>query len=85
MRSSEKTSAPMSVAAPTCVDSGVHTPGIADVRVDTYCKRQAIRDKYQGQIDVASFNDDLAAGKGLESALADAMSDYQKEHSLSSH
>jgi methionine-rich copper-binding protein CopC len=67
-------------AAPKCIDNGVKTPGIADVRVDTYCKRQAIRDKYAGQIDNASFNDDLAAGRGFESALADAMADFQREH-----
>jgi methionine-rich copper-binding protein CopC len=66
-------------AAPTCIDNGVRTPGINDVRVDTYCKRQAIRDKYAGQIDVSSFNDDLAAGKGFASALADAMADFQME------
>lgn len=71
--------APPRPAAPACVDNGVKTPGIADVRVDTYCKRQAIRDKYAGQIDVSSFNDDLAAGKGFESALADAMADFQAE------
>lgn len=66
--------------APTCLDNGVKTPGINDVRVDTYCKRQAIRDKFRGQIDEASFNADLADGKGLESALADAMADFQKQH-----
>ena len=30
--------------------------GITDVRVDTYCKRQAIRDKFKGQIDEKTFN-----------------------------
>ena len=70
---------PATKAAPACVDTGKPTPGINDVRVDTYCKRQAIRDKYAGQIDVSSFNDDLAAGKGLESALSDAMADFQAE------
>lgn len=67
-------------AAPACVDNGVKTPGIADVRIDTYCKRQAIRDKFKGQIDESSFNDDISSGKGLESALADAMADFQAEH-----
>jgi hypothetical protein len=66
-------------AATTCVDNGVRTPAINDVRVDTFCKREAIRQKYAGQIDVSSFNDDLAAGKGLDSALADSMADFQKE------
>ena len=56
------------------------TPGINDVRVDTYCKRQAIRDKFKGQIDEATFNGALADGEGLESALADAMADFQAEH-----
>jgi methionine-rich copper-binding protein CopC len=44
-----------------------------DDRISTYRKRQAIRDKYAGQIDVALFNEGLNAGKGLESALKDAM------------
>jgi copper resistance protein C len=76
---------PATVAGPTCVDNGVRTPGINDVRVDTYCKRQAIRDKYAGKIDVSSFNDDLAAGKGFESALADAMADFQMEQAQKKH
>jgi methionine-rich copper-binding protein CopC len=66
-------------ASPACVDNGVRTPGINDVRVDTYCKRQAMREKYAGQIDVASFNAALADGEGLESALSDAMADFQAE------
>ena len=65
--------------APTCVDNGKKTPGINDMRVDTYCKRQAIRDKFKGQIDEATFNAALADGEGLESALADAMADFQQE------
>jgi hypothetical protein len=44
-----------------------------DDRVSTYRKRQAIRDKYRGQMGEAVFNEGLNAGKGLESALADAM------------
>jgi hypothetical protein len=67
-------------ATATCVDSGKKTPGINDIRVDTYCKRQAIRDKFKGQIDEATFNGALADGEGLESALADAMADFQQEH-----
>ena len=66
-------------AAAACVDNGVRTPGISDSRVDTFCKREAIRQKYAGQIDVASFNAALADGEGLESALADAMADFQSE------
>jgi methionine-rich copper-binding protein CopC len=78
--------APVSAAAaPTCVDNGVRDPRIHDVRVDTYCKRQAIRDKYAGQIDVNSFNFALADGEGLESALADAMADFQAEQGAKKH
>jgi methionine-rich copper-binding protein CopC len=78
------TNAPPSPAAqtlnaPACVDNGVRTPGITDSRVDTFCKREAIRQKYAGQIDVASFNAALVDGEGLESALADAMADFQSE------
>jgi len=76
---------PTTAGAPTCTDNGVRTPGINDARVDTFCKREAIRQKYAGQIDVSSFNDDLAAGKGLESALADAMADFQKEQAQKKH
>jgi len=72
-------------AAPACVDNGARTPGINDSRVDTYCKRQAIRQKYAGQIDVASFNAALADGEGFESALADAMADFQTEQSHQKH
>jgi copper resistance protein C len=68
------------VAQPTCIDDGKKTPGINDVRVDTYCKRQAIREKFKGQIDEATFNGALADGEGFESALADAMADFQEEH-----
>jgi methionine-rich copper-binding protein CopC len=66
-------------AAATCVENGKKTPGINDIRVDTYCKRQAIREKFKGQIDEATFNGALADGEGLESALADAMADFQQE------
>jgi copper resistance protein C len=80
------TSAPTTAAAtPACVDNGVRTPGINDSRVDTYCKRQAIRDKFAGQIDVVTFNEALADGEGLESALADSMADFQMEQSQKKH
>jgi methionine-rich copper-binding protein CopC len=72
-------------AAPTCIDNGARTPGINDSRIDTYCKRQAIRDKYAGQIDVTSFNFAVADGEGLESALADAMADFQMEQAQKKH
>lgn len=60
-------------SAPTCVDNGQVTPGQADFRVNTYCKRQAIRDQYKGKIDEKVFNFDLSIGMGLESSLKDAM------------
>lgn len=60
------------VAAPVCIDNGLKTPGINDVRADTYCKRQAIRDLFKGKIDVSGLNYSLSTGEGLESALADS-------------
>jgi copper resistance protein C len=65
--------APAASAPVTCVENGKVTPGISDVRVNTYCKRQAIRDKFKGQIDEKTFNFDLADGVGLDNALAEAM------------
>src|SRR5437764_721277 len=59
-------------ATPGCVETGVKTPGITDVRVDTYCKRQAIRDKFRGQIDEKTFNYLLSLGVGLDTALDEA-------------
>jgi methionine-rich copper-binding protein CopC len=58
--------------APTISPDDVVNPHL-DVRINTYRKRQAIRDQYQGQIDVAVFNAAIADGEGLESALKDAM------------
>jgi methionine-rich copper-binding protein CopC len=60
-------------SGPACVENGQITPGQADFRVNTYCKRQAIRDQYKGQIDELIFNFDLSEGMGLESSLKDAM------------
>jgi methionine-rich copper-binding protein CopC len=90
--------APVTAGAPTqsvapaaaavvvaCLDNGVRTPGIHDSRVDTYCKRQAIRQKYAGRIDIVTFNEALADGEGLESALADAMADFQMEQAHQKH
>lgn len=48
------------------------TPGY-DFRVDTYRKRQAIRDRYRGRIDQAVFNFRLSIGEGVEAALSGAM------------
>jgi methionine-rich copper-binding protein CopC len=80
-----QTAGPAAAAAVACVDNGVLTPGIHDSRVDTYCKRQAIRQKYAGHIDDVTFNEALADGEGLESALADAMADFQMEQSQKKH
>jgi methionine-rich copper-binding protein CopC len=44
----------------------------ADPRADTFSKRQAIRDRFRGQIDEALFNALLAQGKSLDVALAAA-------------
>jgi hypothetical protein len=77
--------APVTAAAVACIDNGVRTPGIHDSRIDTYCKRQAIRQKYAGQIDLVTFNEALADREGLESALADAMADFQMEQSQKKH
>jgi methionine-rich copper-binding protein CopC len=71
--------------APGCVDTGVRTPGINDSRVDTYCKREMVREKYAGQIDVVTFNEALAAGQGFESALANAMDDFQMKQAQKKH
>lgn len=37
--------------AVACVERGTVTPGISDTRLNTYCKRQAVRDQYKGKID----------------------------------
>jgi copper resistance protein C len=66
-------SAPAASEPLSCAENGKVTPGISDVRVNTYCKRQAVRDKFKGQIDEKTFNFDLADGVGLDNALADAM------------
>jgi hypothetical protein len=49
-----------------------------DPRVDTYAKRQAIRDKYRGLINETTFNDELGDGVSLDQALADAMAELAK-------
>jgi methionine-rich copper-binding protein CopC len=70
------TTAPAAAAAPaqaTCIDNGQVTSGINDVRVNTYCKRQAIRDQYKGKLNELVFNYDLSVGMGLESSLKAAL------------
>jgi copper resistance protein C len=66
-------------AAAACPSTDPVTAGISDVRLNTYCKRQAIRDKYRGQIDEVTFNLEVADGVGLENALAEAM-EAMKSH-----
>jgi hypothetical protein len=56
-----------------CIENGQITPGQADFWVNTYCKRQMIRNQYKGKINELVFNFDLSIGMGLESALKDAM------------
>jgi hypothetical protein len=51
-----------------------------DPRVDTYAKRQAIRDKYRGLINETTFNDGLGDGVSLDQALADALAELAKAH-----
>jgi lysophospholipase-3 len=57
---------------PDLLDRLVFDLGI-DSRTNTYCKRQVIRERYAGQIEVATFNAVLASGQTLEAALAQAM------------
>jgi hypothetical protein len=49
-------------------------------RVDSYAKRQAIRDRYRGLINETTFNDELGDGFSLDQALADAMAELGKTH-----
>jgi methionine-rich copper-binding protein CopC len=60
-------------AAPICIDDAKVTPGITDTRVNTYCKRQTIREQNKGKISEVVFNELLSEGVGLETALAEAM------------
>lgn len=46
---------------------------VVDPRINSYAKRQAIRDQYRGQMDEVTFNDELGDGVPLETALADAI------------
>ena len=57
-----------------------HLGTMVDPRVDTYPKRQAIRDKYRGLINETTFNDELGDGVSLDQALADAMTELGKAH-----
>jgi hypothetical protein len=57
-----------------------HLGTMLDPRVDTYAKRQAIRDKYRGLINETTLNDELGDGVSLDQALADAMAELGKAH-----
>jgi hypothetical protein len=48
-------------------------PATVDPRASTYAERQAIRDQYQDQIDILTFNDEIGDGVPLQQALADAL------------
>jgi copper resistance protein C len=72
--------APGAAATPpapaTCPTTDKPDPGI-DSRVNTYCKRQLVRDQYRGKIHEATFNEALAAGEKLEDALSAAMEELE--------
>jgi hypothetical protein len=75
--SATATSTPTATAAQRADD---HLGTMVDPRVDTYAKRQAIRDKYRGLINETTFNDELGDGVSLDQALADAMAELGKAH-----
>jgi len=70
------TSAPAATttAAAACPTTDRPDPGV-DERVNTYCKRQLVRDQYRGQINEGTFNGMIAEGAKLEDALHAAMED----------
>jgi len=63
--------APAAPAAATCPATDKPDAGF-DERVNTYCKRQLVRDQNRGKILEIAFNDALASGAKLEAALAEA-------------
>jgi hypothetical protein len=70
-------------STPTATDAQQaddHLGTMLDPRVDTYAKRQAIRDQYRGLINETTFNDELGDGVSLDQALADAMVELGKAH-----
>ena len=58
-------------------------PAMMDPRVSTYAERQTIRDRYRGQIDELTFNDELGDGVSLDQALLDAMAAWRVAHGAS--
>jgi hypothetical protein len=72
---------PQAISTPTVAQGGDdHLGTMLDLRVDTYAKRQAIRDKYRGLINETTFNDELGDGVTVDQALADAMAELGKGH-----
>jgi hypothetical protein len=70
-------------STPTATDAqraDDHLGTMLDPRVDSYAKRQAIRDKYRGLINETTFNDELVDGVSLDQALADAMAELGKAY-----
>jgi hypothetical protein len=57
-----------------------HPGPMVDPHVDTYAKRQAIRDRYRGLINETTFNDELGDGVSLDQARADAMAELGMAH-----
>src|ERR1700730_2100680 len=54
---------------------------VVDPRINSYDKRQAIRDQYRGLIDEVTFNDELGDGVSLDVALAEAQAAFKRLHS----
>jgi hypothetical protein len=62
---------------PTPVATEGDMSNVVDPRINSYAKRQAIRDQYRGQIDEVTFNDELGDGVQLDTALADALAAFK--------
>ena len=67
----ETTATPNSAAAAPTVNQLL--PATLDAQTSTYTQRQTIRDRYRGEIDELTFNDELGDGVSVAQALADAM------------
>jgi len=69
---------PTALAAPPNAEPDMSA--VTDSRIDSYTKRQAIRDQYRGQMDETTFNDELGDGVPLETALNDALAAFHRPH-----
>jgi hypothetical protein len=76
----DATATPAPTTAADAQQGDDHLGAMLDPRVDSYAKRQAIRDKYRGLINETTFNDELGDGVSLDQALADAMAELGKTH-----